>query len=1075
MKKLFLLLMTVCLTCTVALAQAGVIKGKVVSAGQDEPLPGATVMAPNGQGAATNIDGEFTLKVEPGTVLSVSYVGYETAKVPAADGMTVKLRENNTLDEVMVVAYGTAKKAAFTGSAVTIDANTIEQAPVTNVLSVLNGKMPGAQLYTQSGAPGSGPSSIVIRGFGSLNAGMQPLIVLDGVPYGGSITDINTNDIESLTVLKDAASTALYGARGANGVILITTKKANNNSNGTVTLDASWGLNTRATQDYNLINNPALYYETYYKSLQNYYMAAGQSVERAWVNANANIINNSSMGLGYQVYNVPTGQMFIGLNGKINPNAHLGNLVTYKGEQYYLTPDNWLDETYSSSLRQEYNLTVTNSNDKTNFYASFGYLKTEGIISNTDYSRLTGRLSADSQIKSWLKAGANASFSHFKGNSMSADGSSNSTANPLAMATSIAPIYPMYVRDGKGQIIKNGDHMTMYDFGSTTDAPGIGRPTGAFSGANGMSNVLYNTNTYKGNNFNANGFLEIRFLKDFKFTTNNTIFVDETRSNYVGNKTFGGSVGTGGYVSVSHSRGSEYTFQQLLEWTRSFGMHEVQVLVGHENAWTKSTYIGANRTQLFSDKNPELAGAVVDGSMDSYASESNREGYIVRGMYEYNNKYFANAYYRRDASSRFHPDHRWGNFWALGGAWMISNEEWFQAPWVNALKIKASYGETGNDGIGSYRYTNTYTVTNVGGFPSLVASSVKGNPNITWETTGTFNFGVEFSLFNDRLSGTIEPYYSKTRNMLYQKPLAASTGYSNVYENFGDMCNYGIDIDLRGGIIRTRDWTWDITLNVSHLKNKVLRLPKTNRSQEVNGHWGNGSGGFFIGEGLPLYSYFSAKYAGVDAETGVPMFWGKDKDADGKEIWVKKTAAKINSSTDYQITGNAIPKISGGFGTNVRWRDIDLSMSFTYQLGGKVTDGAYSGYMGTIQSSSRGSAIHADMLNCWTPENTNTDVPRMRFGDDFSVSSDRFLTSASYLNFQNLSAGYSLPRNAIREIGLEKVRIYVSCENVWLWSKRQGFDPRTYALGVDTSHALSGGNAYNAAVRTISGGINVTF
>ena len=1073
MKKLFLLMVMIATMALSASAQTQVVSGKVTYAGDGEPLVGVSIV-PIGSttGTMTNADGEFSLKV-PQKVkkLRVTYVGMVTQEVPVGQNLQIVLNNaENALEEVMVVAYGTTKKAAFTGSAVSIDASTIESAPVTNVLSVLNGKMPGANLYTQTGAPGAGPSSIIIRGFSSLNASLQPLIVLDGVPFGGGVGDINPNDVESLTVLKDAASTALYGARGANGVILITTKKANNNSNGTVTVDASWGVNTRATQDYNTIRDPKLYYETYYKALNNYAKANGYSEEAAWRYANQNIITDDAMGLKYQVFNVPMGEMFIGLNGKLNPNATYGNLVTYQGQQYFLRPDNWLDETYSSSLRQEYNVSFANSKERTNFFASVGYLNNEGIIENTSYSRLTGRLSADTQIKSWLKAGANVSYVHYTGKAMASDGSGSSVANPLAAATSVGPIYPMYVRDANGNIMKNSDGLTIYDFGDVSSAPGIGRPLGAAGGMNGMSNVLYNTNLTKGNTVNANGFVEVRFLKDFKFTSNNTVYVDEYRHNSVSNPYFGSAVGSGGSLSVSHSRRSEYTFQQLLEWSRQFGKHDVSILAGHENSWTKTTYLAASRTQMFSPSNPELDGAVIDGTMSSYTGSYNNEGYIVRGLYEYDGKYFGNAYYRRDASSRFHPDNRWGNFWAVGAAWMISKESWFNAPWVNSLKLKASYGEVGNDGIGSYRYTNTYSVVNVGGKPSLVASSVKGNPDITWEKTGSFNAGVEFSLFNNRLSGTIEAYYAKTSDMLYQKPLPASSGFSNQYENFGDVVNYGVDIELNGTVIATRDITWDINLNMSNVQNEIVRLPETNKTTVVDGHGGTATGGFFQGEGLPLYTYYEAKYAGVNPETGVPMFWGRGNDGE----WVQKEAAAITQK-DYQLTGCAIPDLTGGFGTTLRVKNFDISAQFTYQIGGKVHDGNYSGYMATPQSSTRGGAIHVDMLNAWTPEQPNAEVPRWQYGDNFSVSSDRFMTDASYLNFQNLNVGYTLPTNLAKKLFMEKLRVYVSCENIWLWSARQGFDPRTYALGVSTSSALSGGNTFNAAVRTITGGITVTF
>ena len=1085
MKKLFLLLLMVA-TVGVAIAQTRTVSGTVAYAGDGEPLIGATVMPiGGGQGASTNADGKFNIKV-PANVkkIRVSYVGMITKEVAVGTDLKIVMdHTEKSLDEVMVVAYGTAKKSAFTGSATTLDASTIEQATVTNVLSALSGKMPGTNLYTQSGAPGSGPSSIVIRGFSSLRASMQPLIVVDGVPYGGSVTDINPNDIEQLTVLKDAASTALYGARGANGVILITTKKANASSTGTVTLDAKWGANTRGVQDYDNITDPRQYYETYYNALYNYALNGRQlSPQGAWQWANDNIIDNASAGLGYQVFSYPEGEAFIGQNGKVNPHAVYGNKVNYNGQEYLLRPDNWLDEAYKTSLRQEYNVTINNSTERTNFFASLGYLNNDGIMENTNYTRLTGRLSADSQIKPWLKVGANAAYAHYKSKAMMEDGSSSSSLNPLAQATRMAPIYPMYLRDGNGNIMTNTDGLTRYDFGGGENA-GKKRPQGAFYNANGMSDLLYNTYKNNGNIFNGTGFVEVRFLKDFKFTSNNTVYVDEYRSNTVQNPYFGAGAGAGGRVSVGHGRRTEYTFQQLLEWHRLFGKHDVSVLAGHENSWQKTTTLSASKTQMFSPDNIELAGAVIDSeNANSYTGSYNNEGWIFRGMYDYDSKYFANAYYRRDASSRFHPDHRWGNFWAVGAAWMISKESFMQdIKWIDMLKIKASYGELGNDGIGSYRYTNTYTISNVGGNPALVASSVKGNPNITWEKTGSFNAGVEFSLFNGRLTGVVEAYYKKTSDMLYSRPLPASSGYSNVYENYGDICNYGVDIDLTGTVISTRDFTWDINLNMSHLKNEVLSLPETNKTKVVDGHGGSGSGGFFIGEGLPLYTYYTTKYAGVNPEDGTPLYWGHpiiDRNTGAKDLtrWEKLPGEDINSNYDYQLCGSAIPKLAGGFGTTLRYKGFDLSASFTYQIGGKVSDGGYSSYMASPKAGSQGGAIHSDMLNAWTPENPNSDIPRWQYADDFnSISSDRFLTDASYLNFQNINFGYTLPNSVSAKLHLQKLRFYLSCENVWLWSKRQGFDPRTYALGVSSSNALSGGNTYNSAVRTISGGFTVTF
>ncbi|MBD5256351.1 MAG: TonB-dependent receptor [Bacteroides sp.] len=1085
MKKFLLLLLTVA-TFAIASAQTRTVTGKVVAAEDDEPLAGVSVLPiGGGMGTSTNVDGDFTIKVNSNVKkLKFTYVGMHTLEVEITDApLLVKMvSSDNTLDEVMVVAYGTAKKSAFTGSATVINADEIEQSQVTNALNALQGKAAGTQIYNQSGQPGSGPSSIVIRGISSLNAGNDPLIVLDGVPYGGSITNLNTNDIESMTILKDAASNALYGARGANGVILITTKKAKAGSNAIVTLDAKWGQNSRAVQDYNTIQNPRLYMETYYKSLYNYFTTEqGMTPNQAWQYANNNLISSSDYGLGYQPFTYPSNEFFIGRNGKVNPASTLGNMVSYNGMDYFITSDDWLAETYNKSLRQEYNVSVSNSSQYTNFYASIGYLNNEGIIANTNYERFTGRLNADSQVKSWLKVGGNLAYAHTNNNAMSSDGSTTSVANPLAIATSIAPIYPMYIRDGKRQIMKNTDGMILYDYGQGENA-GLRRPGGASFGSNGVSDVMYNTNNTEGNSVNATGFAEVRFLNDFKFTTNNTVYVNEYRYTYVQNPLTENNIAAGGLVEKDHNRYMTYSFQQLLNWNRKFGKHDVALLIGHENTWIKTAYLTATRTNMFSPGNHELSGAVIDNSMDSYTTNYDNEGYFFRAQYDYDSKYFASASYRRDASSRFHPDHRWGNFWSIGGAWILSKEDWFQASWVDMLKIKASYGEQGNDNIGNYRYTNNYTIVNVDGQPSLSASSVKGNPDISWEKNGNFNAGVEFAFLNNRLSGSVEAFLRNTTDMLYQKPLAASTGYSNQWENFGDMRNTGMEIDLHGTVITTRDFTWDLNVNFTFYKNKVTRLPETNRGNYVEGHYGTSSRGFFIAEGLPLYTYYMAQYAGVNPEDGKPLFWKNVykkndsgeiiNDEAGHPIVESREKVDYNDDPDKYLCGSAIPKAYGGFGTALTFKGFDLSVDFTYQIGGKVIDNSYDNYMSAPQSGTRGSTFHADVLKAWTPENPNSTIPRFQFGDNFQITSDQYLTDASYLTLQNVNFGYTIPKNICKKMFLEKIRVYFSGENLWLWSKRQGLDPRQFALG---GTSINGGNAYYSAIRTMSGGITVTF
>lgn len=1063
--------MTVVLASAVAMAQNRTVSGTVVSAADDEPLPGAAVQpVGGGVGVATDVDGNFTISVPKNvTKLTVSYIGMIAQTVDiTSDKLVIKLQNAaNVLDDVIVTAYGQSTRQAFTGTAAVVSAAEIEKTQVSNVLNALTGKAPGLQVFNSSGQPGSGPSQMRIRGVSSVNSNVdnEPLIVLDGVPFAGVISAINPNDVESLTVSTDAAANALYGARGANGVIFITTKKGKAGQQATVTLDAKWGANTRATQDYNTIKNPALYYETYYNSLSNYYQSLGMSPETACRQANAQMIYGNGTGLGYQVYNVPDGELFIGMNGRMNPNATLGRLVNYNGQDYYLTPDNWLDNTYSSSLRQEYNLSVSSATDKGDFYASFGYLKNEGIIKNTSFERFAGRLAANSQVKSWLKVGADMSYTHYENKAMSGDGSTTLTSNPLAMAVGIAPIYPMFLRDGKGQIMTNQVGMILYDYGNGENA-GMSRPSGASAGSNGMSYTHYNTNLTTGNSINATGIIEIRFLKDFKFTSKNNVYLDEKRGQSLTNPYVGSGVATGGAVSVSHSRFTLATYQQLLNWNHTFGDHNVSALFGHENSYQRKSALAADRTQLFLPDIAELDNAVVDGTMESYTSSYNNEGWLFQGQYDYMSKYFGNVSFRRDASSKFHPKHRWGNFWSIGGAWILSKEDFLHVDWINELKYKISYGEQGNDGISSYLYTNRYTVVNVGDKPAISPSTVKGNPNITWEKNGNFNTGIEFSLFNYRLTGEIDYYFRKTTGMLYSKPLAASTGYSNIYENFGNMTNQGIELQLNGTPISTRDWTWDIHMNLTYLRNRVTKLPDTNKKMEVEGYQGSASAGKFIGEGLPMYTWYCYDWAGVDPNTGEGLYWKDIVDANGKVTGREKVTYK-GDPTQY-LNGSALNDVYGGFGTTLSWKDIDFSVDFAYGLGGKVMDSSYKGYMMTPNASGVGGAFHADVLNSWSPANPNSDIPRWQFGDEDISTSNRFLTSASYLSLQNINLGYTLPRNITKKFFVEKLRVYFAAENVWLWSKRQGLDPRQDISGATT-------NAYYSPIRTLTGGLTLTF
>ncbi len=994
--------------------------------------------------------------------LVVSYIGMQEQKVTIRPNLKVMMKANTELlDEVVVTAYGTAKRSSFTGSASVVPSEEIGKIQTSNVANALNGKVSGVQLNNASGQPGSNSPSIRIRGISSINAENDPLVILDGVPYDGDLNNLSSQDIESMTVLKDAASNALYGARGANGVIMITTKKGSTGQ-AKVTVDAKWGANSRATRDYDMITDPGQYYEMYYGALNSYALYRGMDAAAAYQWASSNLTAYNDYGLGYNVYSVPNGENLIGENGKLNPNATLGNLVEVDGQQFLVRPDNWIDETYRTSLRQEYNVSVTAGNDKSSFYTSVNYLSNDGITANSDYERLTGRLKADYQVKDWLKVGANMAYTHYDANSLDEDGSSGSSGNVFAIATQVAPIYPLYLRDGNGNIMHDSNGFIWYDFGQGENA-GMGRPV--FFGSNAIAESQLNTNNYEGNSINATGFFEVRFLKDFKFTSTNSAYVDETRTSLVTNPYYGQYANSNGILYKYHTRTFSYNFQQLLNWKRSFGQHNMDVMLGHESYRQKYYYVLANKSNMFDPTNIELAGAITNGNADSYITDYNTEGYFGRVQYDFAEKYFLSGSYRRDASSRFHPDNRWGNFWSASAAWNITHEDWFDIDWVDMLKFKVSYGSQGNDKIGNYRYVNTYNIVNSSGNPAAVPNTL-GNKDITWETNANFNVGFDFELFKKRLTGTIEFFNRKTTDMLFSFPLPPSFGYTSYYANVGDMRNLGIEAEFKGTVFETKDFQWDLGLNLTHYRNKITYLPEERKTMEVDGVKGYSSGNKYFGEGESLYTFYTYKYAGVNEE-GEALYYRNVKDENGNVVGQETVTNP--SEADFYLCGTALPDVYGGFNTSLSYKGFDFSVDFAYQIGGQVYDSDYAMMMSSPTAQNKGKAIHKDMFDAWTAENKSSNIPRFQYGDEYSAeASDRFLTSASYLSLQNINAGYTLPANICRTFGVEKLRIYMAADNVYLWSKRKGMDPRQSISGSTTA-------SYYAPMRTISGGITLTF
>ncbi|WP_432709350.1 SusC/RagA family TonB-linked outer membrane protein [Pedobacter sp.] len=1037
-------------------------------------IPGVNVVEEGTtNGTTTDSGGNFELTIKENSSLKISYTGFVTQTLNPGSKNTIQvtLKENRQeLNEVLVVAFGKTTKEAFTGSAGVLKSEDLQKSQVSNPLGALAGRVAGVQLNSPSSQPGSSPS-ITIRGFGSISSATEPLIVVDGMPFEGDMNLINAADIETMTVLKDAASNALYGARGANGVVMITTKKGNNGE-ARINFDTKVGVNSNGLRNYKTMDAQQ-FYETYYTMLNNFYVTdkgGAMTPSAAHLLANQHLTSTSSgVGPGYMIYSVPDGQEFIQNGGKMNPNAKMGTLYSYNDNQYWLQADDWAKEGLQTGLRQEYNTSISGASDKINYYTSLGYLNQEGIQEGSSQERLTARLKLDYEAKKWLKVGGNTSYSKY--NYMQTPEGTIGGGSIWAIIKTQAPIYPVYYRDANKNIMIDKWGEQMYDFANNYD---LSRAGGI--GGNAIFNNKFRNEETTGNSFIISGYADFIMSKNLKFTVNANAYDYDRRFTYINSPFVDQYTNSAlnGSLSKSASRTFSYNMQQLLNYTKDFGNHHVSALLGHEYYDYKFEYLGASGYNFGIDNTNELGTVLnLNGNPNSYANTYNNEGYFFRTMYDYDAKYFVSASYRRDASSRFATENRWGDFWSVGGAWLISKEDFFNASWVSSLKLKASIGSQGNDNIGDYLYADSYNIVNNGNEVAYQWRQ-KGSRDITWETNTNLNIGTEFDLFKGRLSGSAEYFYRKTSDMLFSLNTPPSVGYTSYYVNLGDMRNAGFEMVLNAALVNQDAFKWNVNFNISHVKNKVLSLPSDIKTTNVEGNHGYvnldksfvSKYKYFVAEGLPLYNWFLPKFAGVDQETGESLYYKDTLDPQGV-VTGQTTTKDASQATDYLI-GDALPEFYGGFGTTVTYRGIDLSVNLNYQIGGKAYDYTYQTLMHTAGTTATN--WHVDMLNAWTPSNKNAAIPRLLYAETYSQSarSDRFITDASYLNIQNINLGYTLPTQVARKYGMEKLRIYLAVENPFYFSARQGFDPR-YSLQGFTNPELY------SPIRTFSGGLSLTF
>jgi len=1050
------------------------VKGKVTDASTDEAVPYASVHLEGTMvGVSTDGEGIYEITIPVDGILVFSSIGYKTKEV-AAEGrsvINVSLEpDNEYIDETIVIAYGTATRSSFTGSASMVGSDAIESRVSTNVTSALAGTVPGVQVISSSGDPASGGSTIRIRGIGSMSASNSPLYIVDGMPYDGSISDINPNDVESMSVLKDASASAIYGARGANGVVLITTKRASGSTDAKIRFDARWGSNSRLIPQYDVISDPAQYYETHYRMMYNSQVYAGKSPAEAYAYADANIFNQNNGGLGYQVFTIPSGEKFIREDFKMNPKATLG----YSDGEYFYIPDNWYSDTFHSSFRQEYNLSVSGSRDRLNYYGSVGFLNDGGIVNNSDYKRYTARINVDWQAKPWMKVSTSMSYAHSDSQTASYTSTYGSSGNVFYVTNMMGPIYPLYVRDASGKIMyENG--MKVYDANQTNFV----RPS--FVGNAVRDNEVNSRRNYT-DFITGKWGVTLTPVEGLSLTANVGLTNGNSRYNALYSR-FGSQSSTDGLAYVSHDRAFAVNNQYLAEYKTDFNGtgHNLNVLAGYEIYKYKEQFLEGQNDHLFDPYIGELGNADGTGSrqLSSYTADYMTQGFLSRVQYEYDERYFISGSYRRDGSSRFAPGHRWGNFGSIGAAWLISSEYFMDgAWWLDMLKLKASYGVQGNDNLYPnsnyarkyYPYSDNYTHSyneETGEYSTELA--YKGNGSLTWESSHSFNVGVDFGVLSGLLNGSIEFFSRKTTDLLYSKDVPLSSGNPTGYYpvNVGSIVNNGFEVTLDGIIMNWEDLLWTWNLNMSHYRNRITALDSSVSEKGIIGS------NYIYKVGGSLYDAYMRKFAGVNQENGKAQWYKKTLDKDGE--WTgESTITEVFSEASQYDLGSVLPKLYGGFGTSLKAYGFDFSAQFSFQLGGRYYDGTYQALMHT--SSSAAAAWHKDVLKSWTEERPSSEFPRL--DGDTSVGQtavSNYLISSNYLSINNITLGYTLPERVTSAVNIDELRVYVSADNLAVISARRGVDPR-YSMGLGSLTSGSGLNSGSySAMRTVTAGVTLTF
>jgi TonB-linked SusC/RagA family outer membrane protein len=1050
-----------------AVAQQMTVTGRVTDETGME-LPGVSISVKGTiLGTQTDSDGKYTVQVEAGQSLQFSYIGMKTVErvVSGSSVIDVSLEPDATaLEEVVVVAYGNQKKEAIVGSVVSLGSEAISKQQVTNVAQALQGTMPGVMIANSGGQPGSNPV-IRIRGISSVNASASPLIVVDGVPYNGNLSDISQDQVESMNVLKDASSTALYGSRGSNGVILITTKGGKLNTAPSITFTSVTGISSPAVPLHNTVGTDDLVRYNW-EALKNTYTLLDDSQDNVPASEAGYVAADRLMTnfYGYNPYNVPNP---IFENGVMNPSRNL------------LWETDWEDVLLrKSTIRTEHTLSAHGGSDKTRYFISGSYLNQEGNVKTAEYERIGTRLNLTTNITDWLEVGMNNSIALAESVSPTQDGSSMRGSTQWIYR--VGSLYPVYRWDANGNLMRDAEGNLMYDYGNASGLNGV-RPGQAMAGENAAAAFGNYRVSTKRTNFTTQGFVNLNLTKDLTFRTHLAYENFMTNGHTYASPEFGyAAVETiKGRVIQSRNIFTTLNFVNKLTYDKQFGVHGVTADAIFETYSGKNDSFSATKTGYLPGIDVIGGGATME-SIGGGTAEERLVSYLARVAYNYNYKYFVEASFRRDGSTRFAEDLRWGSFFSVGGSWIVSEESFLKGVGpINFLKLKASYGELGNNRIsnsdGSQNFFPYLQVFTTGQDDGLDGTSLRSgvllggvtDTQLTWEKTASLNIGAEFGLFDDRITGLVEYYNKESIDLIMNEPIAPSTGDRSKTTNLGSIRNYGLEVTLNGTVMKKGKFKWVSGFNFSVDRNKFTELPQ----DEIL----TGNKKYTVGSSV--YDFYIQDWAGVDPTDGQGMWYKDVIDSEGNRTGQRTTTKDYAQASRY-YAGSSLPDIIGGFNTDLTWGNFDFNMLFSFSFGSQLYDSDYASLMSTT---SLGLGLHPDIGKRWQQPGDVTDVPLLveRLpvvnsqgvtnvqSNGYSNQSTRFLFDNDWARLRAVTLGYTLPQNLTQRFYVKSFRVFLRGDNLFTFSALKGGDPEQ---GIDGGTGLR-----SSILRTGSIGVNIQF